>query len=63
MYMDIIGMDLFDQNVGMTNAEVRLGCLYITSIGLFDQNVDVACPGIRHRCSWISLVLIYLIKM
>ena len=35
----------------------------ITGIDLFDQNVDVACPEIRLRCSWISLVLIYLIKV
>ena len=39
MFMDITGIDLFDQNVGMTYANVRL------------------------RCTWISLVLIYLIKM
>ena len=35
----------------------------IIGIDLFDQNVDVACLKIRLRCSWISLVLIYLIKM
>ena len=39
MFMHITGTDLFDQNVGMTYANVRL------------------------RCLWISLVLIYLIKM
>ena len=39
MFMDITDIDLFDQNVGMTYANVRL------------------------RCLWISLVLIYLIKM
>ena len=39
MFMDITGIDLFDQKVGMT------------------------CAGARLRCSWISLVLIYLIKM
>ena len=29
MFMDIIGIDLFDQNVGMTCAEVRLRCTWI----------------------------------
>ena len=41
MFMDITGIDLFDQNVGRS----------------------MACAGARLRCSWISLVLIYLIKM
>ena len=35
----------------------------ITGIDLFDQKVGMACAEVRHRCSWISLVLIYLIKM
>ena len=35
----------------------------ITGIDLFDQNVGMACTEVRHRCSWVSLVLIYLIKM
>ena len=39
MLMDITGIDLLDQNVGMTCAGARLGSL------------------------WISLVLIYFIKM
>ena len=39
MFMDITGIDLFDQKVVMTCAEARL------------------------RSLWISLVLIYLIKM
>ena len=39
MFMDITGIDLFERNVGMIYANVRL------------------------RCLWISLVLIYLIKM
>ena len=29
MFMDIIGIDLFDQNVGMTYAEIKLRCLWI----------------------------------
>ena len=39
MFMDMIGIDLFDQNISSVCAKVRL------------------------RCSWISLLLIYLIKM
>ena len=35
----------------------------ITGIDLFDQKVGMACTEVRHRSSWISLVLIYLIKM
>ena len=35
----------------------------ITGIDLLDQNVGMSCAKVRHRCSWISLVLIYLIKM
>ena len=35
----------------------------ITGIDLFDQNVGMAYANVRHKCSWISLVLIYLIKM
>ena len=35
----------------------------ITGIDLFDENVDMACAGAGLGCSWISLVLIYLIKI
>ena len=35
----------------------------ITGIDLFDQNMGIACVEVRLRCLWISLVLIYLIKM
>ena len=35
----------------------------IIDIDLFDQNVGMTCVDIRLICSWISLVLIYLIKM
>ena len=35
----------------------------ITGIDLFDQNVGMACTEVRHICSWLSLVLIYLIKI
>ena len=35
----------------------------ITGIDLFDQNVFMASAEVRVTCSWLSLVLIYLIKM
>ena len=35
----------------------------IIDIDLFDQNMSMVCAKVRLRCSWISLVLIYLIKM
>ena len=35
----------------------------INSSDLFDQNVDMTFANVRLRCSWISIVLIYLIKM
>ena len=35
----------------------------ITGIDLFDQNVGMVCAEVRVTCSWLSLVLIYLIKM
>ena len=35
----------------------------ITGNNLLDQNVGMVCATVRHRCLWISLVLIYLIKM
>ena len=51
-------------NVGMACAKVRLRCSYhITGINLFDHNVGMACAKVRLRCSWISLFLIYLIKI
>ena len=34
-----------------------------TGIDLFDLNVGMVCAKVRHRCSWISLILIYLIKI
>ena len=64
MFIDITGIDLFDQNVDLACAEVRHRMLIdITGIDLFDKNVGMAYANVRHRCSWISLVLIYLIKM
>ena len=38
-------------------------CMNTTGIDLFDQNVGMVCAKVRLRYSWISLVLIYLIKM
>ena len=62
MVREITDIDLFDLNVGMACANVRLRCaivslalIYLIKIG------DMACVEIRLRCSWKSLVLIYLI--
>ena len=35
----------------------------ITGNNLLDQNVGMAYANVRLKCLWISLVLIYLIKM
>ena len=35
----------------------------ITGNDLFDLNVGMTCVNVRLRCLWISIVLIYLIKM
>ena len=35
----------------------------ITGIDLFDLTVGMVCAKVRLRCSWISLILIYLIKI
>ena len=65
MFINITGIDLFYQNVGMTFANVLgsdvHGYQYSCSIDLFDQIRDMACVEIKLRCSWKSLVLIYLI--
>ena len=45
--MDIIGIDLFDQTVGMT-------CVKMFAI---------VCAKVRHRCSWISLTSINLFDL
>ena len=46
MFMDITGIDLFDQNVSMTCAEARLRCLWISLVLIsFDQNVDISLTG------------------
>ena len=62
--MDITGINLFDQVVGMVCAKVRHRLLIdIIGIDLFDHNMSMASAKVRLRCSWISLVLIYLIKI
>ena len=38
-------------------------CMDITDIDLFDQNVGMVCAKVTLRCSWISLILIYLIRI
>ena len=64
MFMDITGIDLFDQNVGVACPEIRLRCSWISLILIyFDQNVGMAYAEVRFRCLQKSLVLIYLIKM
>ena len=35
----------------------------ITGIDLLDLNVGMTCANVTLRCLWISIVLIYLIKM
>ena len=62
--MEITDIDLFDLNVSMACANVRLRCaiislalIYLIKIGIWHV------LKIRLRCSWKSLVLIYLIKM
>ena len=79
MFIDITSIDLFDQNTCMTCAKVGLRHMDITDIDLFDQkwiwhvpitsidlfnqNLGMVCAKATLRCSWISLVLIYLIKI
>ena len=61
MFIDITGIDLFDQNVAIICANVSSQMFMdITDIEVFDQNVGMACANVRLRCSWISLALISL---
>ena len=57
MLMDIIGIDLFDQNMSMGCARLVWGVLDsdlifmdITDIDLFDQIVGMVCAKVRLRC-------------
>ena len=45
MFIDITGIDLFDQNVSVTCANVKWH-MDISSIDLFDQNVGTACANV-----------------
>ena len=60
MFMHITVINLFDQNVYMACAKVRLRCTCITCIDLV---VGMVCAKVRLGCSFISLLLIYLITM
>ena len=53
MFINITGIDLFDQNSDMACANIRLRCSYEyqTGIDLFDLNVGMACANVRLRCS------------
>ena len=56
MFLEITGIDLFDLNVGMPCANVRLRCAIISLSSIYlIKNRDMACVEIRLRCSWISL--------
>ena len=61
--MHITGIDVFDE-IWMWHVP-RVGSDYmdITGIDLFNQNVAMVCAKVTLRCSWISLVLVYLIKI
>ena len=62
-HMDITDIDLFDQKWIWHVPREGSDYMDITSIDLFNQNVGMACAKATLRCSWISLVLIYLIKI
>ena len=62
--MEVTGIDLFDLNVGMACANVRLRCAIIPLALIYLIKMrDMACVEIRLRCSWKLLILIYLIKL
>ena len=62
-HMDITGIDLFDQILMWHVPRVGSDYMDITSIDLFNKNVGMACAKATLRCSWISLVLVYLMKI
>ena len=43
MFMDITSIDLFDQNVGMACAKVKLRCLWISLVMICLINMWVWC--------------------
>ena len=56
--MHITVINLFDHNVGMACAKVRLRCSCISlCINFFDHNVGMTCAKVRLRCSCILLVI------
>ena len=62
-HMDITGIDLFDQIWMWHVPRVGSDYMVITSIDLFNQSVGMVCAIATLRCSWISLILVYLIKI
>ena len=51
MFIESTSIDLFDQNMDMACANVRLRCpCQITEIDLFDQNLGMVCAKVRLRC-------------
>ena len=50
MFIDNTGIDLFDQNVGMACANVRLRLIYLIKLG-------ISCVEIRLRCSSVGIDL------
>ena len=64
MLMDITGIDLFDQNMSMVCAKVRLRYSWISPILIYLIKLWVwYVPKLDSDAAWISLVLIYLIKI
>ena len=39
MFMDIIGIDLFDQNVGVACSEIRLRCSWNSLVLIFGRSL------------------------
>ena len=46
MFIDITGIDLFDQNAGTNKTQMFMD---ITDIDLLDQNVGMACAKVMPR--------------
>ena len=58
MFMDITGINLFDQNVDVACPEIT----DIIGIDLIDPNVGMSYAEVRLRCSCILLANDFLIK-
>ena len=64
MFIDFIGIDLFDQNVGMAYAEVRLRCVWILLVLIYLIKLWVwYVLRLGSDIRGYHKVLIYLIKM